>query len=187
MIRKRTRLGILVLAALAALSWLLSRPSDTEEAAPVTGLDTRLNYALHEFRGRLLDERGETRLEISAPLLRNNATSGIGTVENPDIRIQQDNEEWYITADSAVIAPDRELITLAGQVTMLRRNAITGEQLDIETRDVRLNVTPRTASTEAAVRIRQDRDRLDAIGMRLDIINDRFELLSEVRAHYEVL
>ena len=187
MIRRRTRLGILVLAALAVLSWLLSRPVELIEDAPVAGLDTRLNYALHEFRGRLLDERGETRLEISAPLLRNDASSGIGTVEKPDIRIQQDNEEWYITAESAVIAADRELITLSGEVNMVRRNEITGDRLDIATRDVVLNVTPRTARTDAQVRIRQNRDRLDANGMRLDIVNDRFELLSEVRAHYEVL
>lgn len=187
MIRKRTRLGILLLAFLAVLSWLLARPTDLVEDAPVSGLDTRLNYALHEFRGRLLDQRGETRLEISAPLLRNDASSGIGTVEKPDIRIQQDNEEWYISAESAVIAPDREHITLSGQVNMVRRNQATGERLDIETRDVLLNVTPRTASTDADVRIRQNRDRLDATGMRLDIINDRFELLNEVRAHYEVL
>lgn len=187
MIRRRTRHGILVLAALAVLSWLLSRPAELIEDAPVEGLDTRLNYALHEFRGRLLDERGETRLEISAPLLRNDASSGIGTVEKPDIRIQQDNEEWYITAESAVIAADREHITLSGEVNMVRRNEITGDRLDIATRDVVLDVTPRTASTDAQVRIRQNRDRLDAYGMRLDIVNDRFELLNEVRAHYEVL
>ena len=70
---------------------------------------------------------------------------------------------------------------------MVRRNEITGDRLDIATRDVVLEVTPRTASTDAQVRIRQNRDRLDAYGMRLDIVNDRFELLNEVRAHYEVL
>ncbi|MBT8050536.1 MAG: LPS export ABC transporter periplasmic protein LptC [Gammaproteobacteria bacterium] len=186
MIRRRTRLGILLMSALAGLTWLLSRPTETDGEAPVAGIDTRLNYALHDFQGRLLDQQGETRLEISAPLLQNDAASGIGTVEKPDIRIQQDNEEWYITADSAVIASDREKITLAGQVNMLRRNAVTGARLDIVTRDVLLDVTPRTASTDADVRILQNRDRLDATGMRLDIINDRFELLSEVRAHYEV-
>lgn len=187
MIRRRTRRSIILLALLAVLTWILSRPSVEELSQPVEGLDTRLNYALHDFRGRLLNDLGEISLEIEAPLLRNDAASGIGTVESPHIRIQQEDEEWYITAESAVITADREWFTLEGAVTMVRNNELTGERLDITTRDVVFNVTPRTASTDASVNIRQAGDRLDATGMRLDMINDRFELLSEVRAHYEVL
>jgi LPS export ABC transporter protein LptC len=187
MIRRRTRRGIILLALLAAFSWIVSRQPAEDQAAPVQGLDTRLNYALHDFRGRLLNDLGEIAFEIEAPLLRNDAASGIGTVERPEIRIQQEAEEWYITAESAVIASDRERVTLEGAVTMVRNNEITGEQLDIATRDVVLDVTPRTASTESDVIIRQSGNRLDATGMRLDMINDRVELLSEVRAHYEVL
>ena len=87
----------------------------------------------------------------------------------------------------AVIASDREQVNLLGKVNLLRRNEITGDLLDIRTSDVLLHVTPRTASTEADVEIRQAGDRLDATGMRLDMINDRVELLNEVQAHYEVL
>lgn len=187
MIRDRTRRGIIVLALLALLSWVFSRPGTEREAEPVEGLDTRLNYALHDFRGRLLNDLGEISLEIEAPLLRNDAASGIGTVERPRIRIQQEAEEWYITAESGIIAADREQVTLEGRVTLVRNNGLTGERLDIATRDVVLHVTPRTARTDAGVAIRQDGSTLDATGMRLDMINDRVELLSEVRAHYEVL
>ena len=151
------------------------------------GLDTRLNYALFDFKGRVFNEQGETRLRIEAPLLRSDAATGIGTVQEPDIRIQQDDEEWYITAESAVIAADRENITMSGEVKLVRTNVATGERLDIDTRDVLLNVTPRTAQTDSSVQIRQAGSRLDAVGMRLDMINDRVELLNEVRAHYETL
>ena len=122
-----------------------------------------------------------------SPVLRNDASSGSGTVEQPNIRIQQEGEEWYITAESAVITADREQVKLAGEVQLKRRNTLTGDVLDIATRDVLLNVTPRTASTDEAVNIREAGDRLDAVGMRLDMINDRVELLSEVRAYYETL
>ena len=184
---RRTRRGILLLALLAGLSWLLTKQTTEQESGPIKGLDTRLNYALYDFEGRLLDDFGKINLEIDAPTLRSDAGSGIGTVEQPNIRIQQEDEEWYITADSAVIAADREHITLQGEVKLLRRNQITGELLDIKTSEVLLNVTPRTASTESEVRIRQAGDYLDATGMTIDMINDRYELLSEVRAHYEVL
>ena len=187
MIRRRTRRGIILLTLLAALSVILARPRGEEQARPIEGLDTRLNYALHDFTGRLLNHEGSTRIEIEAPLLRNDSASGIGTVDQPRFRIQQEHEEWYISADSAVISSDREYVTLRGDVNMVRRNELSGEILDIETSDVLLAITPRTASTESEVRIRQAHDRLDATGMNLDMINDRVELLSEVRAHYEVL
>ena len=86
-----------------------------------------------------------------------------------------------------MIAADHENITMSGAVRLVRTNVATGERLDIDTRDVLLNVTPRTAQTDSSVHIRQAGNRLDAVGMRLDMINDRVELLSEVRAHYETL
>jgi LPS export ABC transporter protein LptC len=186
-IRGKTIRGITLLAALAVLSVLVSRPSEEESAAPVKGLDTRLNYALHDFHGRLHNAEGAVRMEIDAPMLRNDASSGIGTVTAPNIRIQQDDEEWYITAESAVFAADREHVLLEGEVTLLRSNPLTGDRLDIKTRDVQLNITPRTASSDAVVRVRHGGDRLNARGMKLDMKSDRIELLDEVQAHYEVL
>ena len=184
---RRTRRGIILLTLLAFLSWQLSRSSGDPEDGPISGLDTRLNYALFDFEALLLDEQGRTNLEIDAPSLRSDAASGIGTVQQPNIRIQQEDEEWYITADSAVITADREHITLHGDVKLLRRNQVTGDLLDIKTSEVLLNVTPRTASTESEVRIRHAGDSLDATGMKIDMIEDRYELLSDVRAHYDVL
>jgi len=165
---------------------MLSRdPGETREH-PVGELDTRLNYALHDFDGRLLNESGAINLEIHAPVLRSNAQSGVGTVESPEIRIQQDEERWYITAESAIITADREYVSLMGDVYLARRNEITGKLLEISTRDVMLNITPRTASSDSNVQIRQENDRLDATGIRLDMIANSFELLENVQAHYEM-
>lgn len=187
MIRPRTRQGILLLALLALLTALLARlPSNDRTEQPIEHPDTRLNYALFDFRGRLLDRDGSVKLEITSPVLRNDAASGIGTVEAPELRIQQAGKRWYISAESAVITSDREHVTLAGQVYLSRRNEASGDLLEIDTADVELEVTPRTARTDAGVSIRQRRDRVDAVGMRLDMINEHYELLQDVSAHYEV-
>ena len=186
MIKRRTRRGIYVLAVLAIASGLVSRnPSDSTEK-PLTRIDTRLNYALHDFEGRLLDELGNINLEISSPVLRKNAESEVGTIESPVIRIQQENELWYISSESAIITADREYVSLIGKVEMSRQNELTGETLEISTRDVMLNVTPRTASTESLVSINQAGDHLEALGMNLDMINDSYELLENVQAHYDI-
>jgi LPS export ABC transporter protein LptC len=184
-IQRRTRRGIILLALLAILSWILSPEQDEITEQPFSNLDKRLNYALYDFDGRMLRDDGTVNMEIQAPVLRSDAKSGVGTVENPEIRILQADERWYITAESAIITADREHVSLVGDVYLARRNKLTGQLLEISTSDIILNITPRTASGDSAVNIKQDNDSLDAIGLRLDMIANSFKLLKDVQAHYE--
>ena len=184
MIRRRTWQGIGLLTVLATLSWFGARGRHEPPAKPFDDLDTRLNYALWDFSARILNEHGQVNYQIDAPILRNNASTQIGTVENPHISIRQENDEWYIVADSAIITADREHVTLAGNVDLRRENPLSGGPLQIQTRDVILNVKPKTARTDAAVTIAQNGDQLEAVGMRLDLKTDSYELLHEVRARY---
>jgi LPS export ABC transporter protein LptC len=174
------------MAILAIASGLMSRNYSGSEEKPLSRIDTRLNYALHDFEGRLLDDMGNIKMEISSPVLRKNAESEVGTIEEPVIRIQQENDLWYISSESAIITADREYVSLIGRVDMLRQNELTGETLEITTRDVMLNITPRTASTESQVSIKQASDHLEALGMNLDMINDSYELLENVQARYDI-
>jgi LPS export ABC transporter protein LptC len=185
LIRSSTWQGILGLTALATVSWLVSLSPTDQEQEERTAVDTRLNYALRNFESRMLDEQGNVKLEMSSPILRKIAESEVGTIESPVIRIQQENEEWYISAESAIITADREFVSLIGDVDLLRTHTITGETLEINTYDVMLRTTPRTASTESPVTLIQSGDRVDAIGMNLDMINNSYELLEDVRAHYD--
>jgi LPS export ABC transporter protein LptC len=184
--RTRTWRSILLLGLLALLSWQLSRQQQDTATSEPGPPDLRLNYALYDFSGRLLDEQGRVRLDLAAPVLRNDAESGVGTIESPEIHIQQEGDRWYITAESAVISPDREFVNLAGGVNLSRLDELTQQALEIKTSDVVLHITPRTAMTEAGVSVRQSGDRLDAVGMKLDMINERYELLHDVRAHYQI-
>ena len=186
MIKRKTRHGIFFLTALSIIIWLLPKGSSDPVDEPPERLDTRLNFSLRDFNGKILDKQGNIKLQISAPLLRKVAQSEVGTIKSPQIRIQQDDQQWHISAESAIITADREYVSLIGDVNILRRNEISGETLKITTRDVMLRVTPRTASTESIVTIVQHDDRLDALGMNLDMINNSFELLEDVRAHYDI-
>jgi len=186
MIKRKTRRGMIILALLAMATFLLARDPSNPGNQPPARLDTRLDYALRDFNGRLLDKEGKLNLQITSPLLRKNAQSEVGTVKSPEIHIKQEDQQWHIKAESAIITADREFVSLVGDVHILRRNEINGETLEITTRDVILRVTPRTASTESLVTLVQKDDRLDALGMNLDIRNNSFELLNEVRATYDI-
>jgi len=185
-IKRNTWRGIIALTALAVGSWLVSKDPSSQDQDQQAQIDTRLNYALRDFEGHMLDENGNIKLKISSPLLRKIAESDVGTIENPVVQIQQENELWYISAQSAIITADREYVSLNGAVEMLRTNDISGETLEIKTKDVMLRVTPRTASTEAQVTLIQSGDRVEALGMNLDMVNNSYELLDKVRAHYDI-
>lgn len=187
MISRRTRYGILALMTLAILTGVIARQIPVPVATgPVDRVDTRLNYAIYEFSGQLLNDDGSVNVEIDSPLLRSNARSGVSTVISPEIRLRQAEERWKISAESAIITADREFVSLQGNVLLNHRNRATGESTDIRTRDVLLHLTPKTAETDAAVSIRQAGSRLDAVGMRLDLAQETYELLEKVIAHYEL-
>ena len=184
MIHRKTWQGILAMSVLAIATGLIVQSDRDQGSLPPADLDTRLSYALWDFSGVLLDKNGQVSMRIDAPMLRNTADSQIGTIENPRLRILQEQDEWYITADSAIVTADREFVSLLGRVDLQKQNLISRQRLGIQTRDVMLNITPRVATTDAAVSIQQDEDRLDAVGMKLDMINETYELLDQVRARY---
>jgi len=184
-IRARTWRGIVLLGALAVLFWQLGRQPEEAEPAKPSKPDTRLNYALYDFSGRLLDDDGAVLVDLKAPVLRNDADSGIGTVEAPEIHVQAEQDRWYITAETAIVSPDRKNVDLSGAVNMTRHDARSDQVLEIETSNLRLALTPRTARTDAGVRILERGDWLQATGMRVDMINETYELLHDVRARYQ--
>lgn len=186
-IRSATRRGILLLTVLATVTWLVARRPPEVEESPVSHPDVKLNYALYDFSGRLLNDRGEVNLEIRSPELRNDAESGVGAVDAPEIRIRRLSDQWLITAESAIISSDREVVTLTGEVEITRRS-LPGEEwlFQANSSNVVLNVTPRTAHSETAVSIRERGDRVDAVGMNLDMSNETYELLNDVRARYQL-
>ncbi len=61
MVSRSTRRGIVVMFLLALLSFWLTRGGDGESAGPTEGLDTRLDYALEDFRARLHAETAKVR------------------------------------------------------------------------------------------------------------------------------
>lgn len=183
--RPATKRAIALLTLAAMASFLATRDVRREFQPTAAEVDTRLNYALFDFRARLLDESGNLAVAIEAPELRNDARTGVGTVSRPEIYARQADNDWQIDAATAVVSADREFVSLAGDVKVVRYNEATNDRVEIDTSDLLVAVTPRTASTDARVNIRHAGDRLDATGLRLDMINDHFELLHDVSAVYD--
>lgn len=186
MITRKTRRGIIVLILLTGVSFWVSREQLDGKPDAVTGLDPKLNYVLRDFELQVFDEKGKATLSMKAPVLSNDPELEIGTIENPRLVLHQQDITWNLEADSATITADKEHVELSGSVTVLRLEPMTGNRAELNTSEIKVEVTPQTASTVEPVSLFDGYNQMDAVGMRLDMMNDTFQLKQQVKAIYAV-
>jgi LPS export ABC transporter protein LptC len=186
MITRKTRRGIILLALLTGASFWAGRSQDNQGTDPMAGLDPRLNYVLRDFELQFYNENGEPTINMKAPVLRNDPELQLGTVEQPVVQLNQTGEVWDITADKATVTADKEHVRLLGQVHVRRLEPASGNWLELTTREVQIQVTPQTASTDQPVRMFDGLNELNAIGLDLDLKANTFNLKQQVKATYAV-
>ena len=186
MITRKTSRGIIVLILLTGVSFWVAREQQDEEPGPVTGLDPKLNYVLRDFELQVYDENGKTTLNLKAPVLSNNPLLEMGTIENPLMVLHQQDITWNLTADSATITADKEHVELLGKVYVQRLELMTGNRVELNTSELKIEVTPQTADTFEPVSLFDGLNNIDAVGMHLDMMNDTFKLKQQVKAIYAI-
>lgn len=186
MIPRKTSQGILVLAALVALTYWASRSTTDRSSTPIAGLDTRLDYALQDFEMQFYDALGQPSAHLRAPELANDAESGIGRISRPVFDIIHRGSEWQIIAESATVSADRERVVLQGDVRMERAVEGDGAPLNISTSELLLQIASRIASSERRVHIADGRDTMEALGFTIDMTINRFQLSDQVKLRYAV-
>ncbi len=186
MITRKTRNGVIALVVLTGISFWVSRSPDNEAPEPVAGLDPKLNYVLHDFELQFFDENGQPTFNLRAPILRNNPELELGTIEQPVMKLNQVDVVWSLTAESATVTADKEHVQLLGQVHVRRQETTSGAWVEVDTREVQVEVTPQTASTDQAVHMYDGLNRASAVGVDLDMIANTFVLKQQVKATYAV-
>jgi LPS export ABC transporter protein LptC len=186
MMPARTRSGIALLSVVALFSYWLSRGGDSNEDAPIEGLNIRLDYALQDFEARQFDLQGHESFRIIAPGLSNDANSGVGTIDQPRIRMRQEDTVWNIIATSAIVTPDRDRILFKGDVNIRQQDPTVTHSLEINTQELLFNVIEKIASTDQPVTVLDGPNQINATGLRVEFQTRSFELLHQVWGFYAV-
>jgi LPS export ABC transporter protein LptC len=186
MITRKTRNGMTILILLGAVSFWLSRSQDEDKPAPVAGLDPELNYVLRDFELQFYDEHGQPTVNMQAPVLRNDPTLQLGTIENPVVKLNQTEAVWDMIADTATVTADKEHVQLIGKVFIKRNEPATGRWVELNTHEVKIEVTPQTAVTDQPVRMFDGYNQVDAIGLELNLKTKTYTLKQQVKATYVV-
>ena len=175
-----------ILILLSAITFWISRSQDEDGPEPVAGLDPELDYVLRDFELQFFDEFGQPTINMRAPVLRNDPRLQMGTIEHPVVKLNQADAVWDLTADLATVTADKEHVQLIGQVQVKRNEPATGNWVELTTREVQIEVTPQTATTNQPVSMFDGLNRVDAIGMELDMTTKIFSLKQQVKATYAV-
>lgn len=184
MMPRRTMLGIVVIGVLTAVSFWLNRDSDDSAPSAIAGLDTRLNYALHDFEALYYDQQGKLAGKVTAPKLANDAETGIGVIEQPRFQVVHEGRRWTILSEAATVTPDREHVLFSGQVNLMGGEVDQGREVRIRSSEVTLDINPRYVHSEREVTIEEGPNVLNAYGFHLDMTNQQFQLESQVEGQY---
>jgi LPS export ABC transporter protein LptC len=184
MISRNSRNGAIALSLLLAISIWAGHRSQDSDNAPTAGLDLRLDYALSNFEFRWFDAEGQPAILLTSPRFTSDTASGEGLAIDPVLDVNYEGAQWNIIADSATVSNDREIIRLSGDVHLLRIAQSPSGPMTVDSSNVTLEITPRIARSGQYVEVKDASSRLTATGFSVDMKNNNYQLMSDVKGSY---
>ena len=173
-----------MLTTAAAASWYWGRVGTSDEPlgelqetlplgyyltdAEITGTDEEGRLLYKIWAGRAEERPNENRLLLS------------------DVRVEyrpEDDGPWLLTADSGEAPADESYFDLRGAVE-LANETYDGDRTIIRTQTLRFEPGQLIASSNEAVSLLVGSRRLDAVGIRVFLKEDRLELESSVHGEF---
>ena len=174
------------LATAAGLSWYWSRAGTAETQPRAARESLPLGYYLIDAEIFGTDEDGRLLYKIWAG--RAEERPDEEPLSLSDVRIEYrpaENVPWLLTADSGEAPADQSYIDLSGAVELANVPRDQGERILIKTQELRFEPETSIASTEEAVSLFLDAKRLDAVGIKVYLQDDRLELISSVHGEFD--
>lgn len=181
--RARDVIGIAALAAIAAGSWYLAASLRQPEVEEDTGNTFTGGFYLKTARILGMGDEGNLLYEILADYA---VQQGSETeFRNVSIRYAPvTSVAWTVTADTAVVTQDQELVRLRGHVRAVSPKAVSGELTKIETAYLELQPERFQAETDERVQIHVGAHSLTATGMLALLRENRLHLKSNVNGRF---
>ena len=180
----RSIIGTVVLLLLAVGSWYFARSlqsGDTERSEV-----NRVQNGFYVRAARILGTNpdGELIYEIEAEYARQQENSEV-KFENVIVNYTTDADvPWTLTADTAIIADDRDYVVLSGHVVAVSDEGFSGQVTEIRTPYLELMPDSFRAETEDDVQIRIGARSLTATGMLALLQSNQLKLKSNVQGRF---
>ena len=137
---------------------------------------------MNEFELTAMNEDGTPAYILHGSHLQQFNNSDDIEIEQPIIRLLQQNEQWEISADSAILNNKNKTIQLNNNVLMQQQNIEPA--INIRTQTILVHTKTQIAQTQAMVNITQGQTQIKSNGMIFNNITSELELLSNVSGHF---
>jgi len=182
-IRNTLALGALVAAAVGSWYWSQDAARSAAEGDP--GSTASLGYYLHDAQIAVIDSGGSVLYEIIAESVEERPDENRALLRRVAVQYNPAAEvPWLIRAEAGEIPNEQRYIDLTGGVELRSMPGSSRQATIIESENLRLTPDEYLATTDAAVSVLFGEERLDAVGMNVDLKGDYLELNSNVHGQF---
>jgi lipopolysaccharide export system protein LptC len=137
---------------------------------------------MNEFEMTAMNENGQPGYILNGARLQRNAGSDDTEIQQPIFQLLQENNQWKVTADQAIVNDKNETIQLKNNVIMQQQNVEPA--VTIHTQYLLIHTKTQIAQTQALVDLTQGNSRLRSNGMVFNNITSELKLSSNVNGYY---
>ena len=174
----------LLLAGLALVTTWLVQNLDKDLSTPHQMSDHIPDYILYHFQSAQLNEQGYLKSRLMAEKMVHYLQAKTELTTPTMVFYEHQQPVWKIQAERGEISNDDNEIWLLGQSHWQRYTPNKIKELEIITRDVRLQRDTQYAETALATQIVSAYGDTYSVGMRVFLPQEQIELLSQVRGNY---
>jgi lipopolysaccharide export system protein LptC len=164
-------------------TWLVQNLEKDLSTSPQMS-DHISDYTLHHFQSVQMNEQGYLKSRLMAEKMVHYLQAKTELVTPEMLFYKQQQPVWAIQAERGEISNDDNEIWLLGPAHLRRYTPNQLQELEIITRDVRLQRDTQYAETALATQIINAYGETHSVGMRVFIPQEKIELLSQVRGNY---
>jgi len=182
-------LRLLLLVALIGVTvgvsdWLRGLQEELQ-SVPAVATPRAPDFAFTDVLLTMMGVDGAPKYRIKAPRMVHFPLNDSSALTSPDVWFfRDDGPPVELRAERARVTAMGERIWLPGAVDIERPPHDTRARLTVKTRDVTVFPDPQLARTRAPVKATSDAQRLEGVGMRLDLAAGTLALRSRVRGRY---
>lgn len=174
-----------VLAALVIFTWWLQHLVEPLATPPERTARHDADYTMETFTVTEMDAAGESHYRLQAELMEHFADDGSARLVKPRVRFfSHERVPWTLTAEEGTVSANGNEIHLNGSVLIERPASAAQLPLQLVTSNVLIHPHDEVAETREHVMLQDTLNTTRAIGMRVQMNDERVQLLSQVQGRY---
>ncbi len=191
MMWRKLLLGLLTAAAAIIVLMLLSREQAGKklllgDSGPLSSEKQHSDYFMEGVVSRQFDEKGQLTHVLRSPRIDHFEAAKRSAMQTPSIElIQAGGTPWTVTARNADADHGSDQLWLKEDVRLSRADAAGATTLQMETAQLKVDMTARVANTDTEVRFVSPGGFISGTGLRANFATEQLDLLANVKGHYE--